>query len=276
MTAAIDTAPAPRQRFARRHGRRFVASRVHPVRFQRRYMRVLSRLMSGWGKLAQGLLVPAVSPYLRLNAVGDIGSALESLRAQLFGAMADPQLALDLQDIADDVQRYQGAQIRDAFSVGAQSAAASLLGLDVGSLTDGAEEKLVTWTTKNVGLIESVAEDFLAEVQTEVMGTFAEGERAEDLADRIAERFGVSQSRAELIAIDQVGKLNGTLNRDRQTDLGIEKYIWRTAGDDRVREEHEDRDGEVFSWSDPPEDGHPGDPVRCRCYADPVMPEELN
>ncbi|TXH57102.1 MAG: hypothetical protein E6Q97_05015 [Desulfurellales bacterium] len=36
-----------------------------------------------------------------------------------------------------------------------------------------------------------------------------------------------------------------------------------------MREEHEDREGESYTWTDPPEDGHPGEAVNCRCYAEP-------
>ena len=34
-------------------------------------------------------------------------------------------------------------------------------------------------------------------------------------------------------------------------------YVWRTVRDNRVREEHEDREGESYTWTDPPDDGHP-------------------
>lgn len=48
-------------------------------------------------------------------------------------------------------------------------------------------------------------------------------------------------------------------------DMGY--YIWRTAGDNKVRSEHVAREGLVFSWNDPPEGGHPGENHNCRCYA---------
>ena len=67
--------------------------------------------------------------------------------------------------------------------------------------------------------------------------------------------------------------LNGQLTKERQTDLGVEQYIWRTVGDERVREEHEILDGEVFSWDNPPEPGQPGDDYQCRCTAEPILPE---
>ena len=71
------------------------------------------------------------------------------------------------------------------------------------------------------------------------------------------ERIGdVTESRAKLIARDQTSKMNGAFNEARQTSLGIDRYVWQTSGDERVREEHQANDGQVFSWNDPPATGH--------------------
>lgn len=50
-------------------------------------------------------------------------------------------------------------------------------------------------------------------------------------------------------------------------------YIWRTRGDSKVRSSHAKRDGQIFSWDDPPEGGHPGENYGCRCTAVPYLPE---
>ena len=47
-------------------------------------------------------------------------------------------------------------------------------------------------------------------------------------------------------------------------------YIWRTQGDGKVRPSHAERDGQTFSWDDPPEGGHPGEAQNCRCTAEDV------
>jgi SPP1 gp7 family putative phage head morphogenesis protein len=65
------------------------------------------------------------------------------------------------------------------------------------------------------------------------------------------------------------------VNHARQRELGVERFVWRTMGDERVRDEHDELKGETFSYDDPPEiDGEPtlpGDDVQCRCYAEPVL-----
>lgn len=99
------------------------------------------------------------------------------------------------------------------------------------------------------------------------------GRRVEDLAAELQERTLVSQSRAELIARDQTLKTLGSLNETRQRAAGVTQYIWCTSGDGAVRPEHEDREGRIFTWDDPPEGGHPGEDFQCRCSATPVIDE---
>ena len=49
-----------------------------------------------------------------------------------------------------------------------------------------------------------------------------------------------------------------------------EQYIWRTVKDSDVRPAHAAREGQTFSWTNPPEGGHPGEDYNCRCWAEPV------
>ena len=90
-------------------------------------------------------------------------------------------------------------------------------------------------------------------------------------AIRKARRTGLMKSK--LITRDQYSKFYGGLSEIRQTASGIDAYIWRTQGDDRVRPEHAAQDGNRYAWSDPPSTGIPGSAVNCRCLADPVIPK---
>jgi SPP1 gp7 family putative phage head morphogenesis protein len=106
-----------------------------------------------------------------------------------------------------------------------------------------------------------------------------EGLSVEVLRERIEERFGVTESKADLLARDQTLKLNGQLTERLQVSAGIEEYFWTTSGDERVRESHAALDGTRQRWDEPPvvsDDGrseHPGGDYQCRCTAFPVLPE---
>lgn len=123
----------------------------------------------------------------------------------------------------------------------------------------------------NVDLITSIPVQHFERLAVKVEKGFAQGMRSEQLAKLVQEQTGVTKSRAKLIARDQIGKMNSEFSRVRQQDLGITHYIWRTAQDERVRDEHADLDGQKFAWSDPPSEGHPGMPIQCRCTAEPVF-----
>lgn len=133
----------------------------------------------------------------------------------------------------------------------------------------GIPARLEAFAAANVQLVSNVPQRFFDEVGQRVVQGLRTGERAEDLQADIQDRYGVSQSRARLIARDQVGKLYGELNEARQTNLGIDAFYWRTSEDERVRDEHEALDGKRFSWNDPPSEGIPGEPIACRCTAEP-------
>ena len=134
------------------------------------------------------------------------------------------------------------------------------------------QTKLGEFVVQNTNLITSLEDTAMSQVQTMAMQGLTQGRRWEDIADDMHGRFDVARSRADLIARDQVGKLNCQLTELRQQDLGITQYIWRGVGDARERETHRENNDQTFSWDDPPaETGHPGEDVLCRCYAEPVI-----
>jgi SPP1 gp7 family putative phage head morphogenesis protein len=128
------------------------------------------------------------------------------------------------------------------------------------------------FVTENVALIKTVGERYFSQIETTVKEAHASGRRASDVAKDLQERYKVADFNARRIARDQIGKLNGRLTEERQGALGITHYIWRTSKDERVRESHEEKEGEIFAWKDPPPDtGHPGEDIQCRCRAEPVI-----
>jgi SPP1 gp7 family putative phage head morphogenesis protein len=146
-----------------------------------------------------------------------------------------------------------------------------LIAVDVLSYEPWLEPLATGFVRENVALIKSLSRKHFDDLERRVLDAFRSGRRAESLSRQIREQYGASQKRAMLIARDQIGKLNGNLTRQRQKALGVERYIWRTSQDERVRSLHREREGKEFSWDEPPEDGHPGEPIQCRCTAEPVI-----
>jgi hypothetical protein len=105
----------------------------------------------------------------------------------------------------------------------------------------------------------------------------------------------ITKGRANFIARDQIGKLNGEITQRRMESVGLSMYIWETSGDERVRGDpggkypdaipsHHLMDGLMCRWDNSSvysEDGgktwkprpsgavllHPGQDYICRCTA---------
>jgi len=125
------------------------------------------------------------------------------------------------------------------------------------------------WVSNNTDLIKSLPSNLDGKIQQLVKSAVVNGTSASNLADQIQAEYGNSRYRAELIAIDQIQKANAALTEQRQRDAGCSGYIWRGVEDQRERPAHRAREGQHFEWDKPPADGHPGQPVRCRCWAEP-------
>lgn len=133
-------------------------------------------------------------------------------------------------------------------------------------------EKVNAMTTANVQLIKSIRSQYLDKVQNAVTQAVVNGTLNKDLVQQIKDIGKTTEKRAIFIARDQSSKLNAALTQARHEDVGITKYTWSTSGDERVRESHAEKDGQVFEYANPPADtGHPAHDYNCRCVAIPYL-----
>ena len=79
---------------------------------------------------------------------------------------------------------------------------------------------------ENVGLIRSIPQRYLQEVEGIVMRNYAAGRDLKSMAAEIKSRFEVTANRAVLISRDQANKANAVVQKARQTELGITEAIW--------------------------------------------------
>ena len=153
----------------------------------------------------------------------------------------------------------------------------SIFGFDIFVDEPWLGDQLKLFATQNASLIKSIPEQELDRVAGDIERGLQQGSRFEDISREIQKSFGITHRRAKLIARDQVTKLNASLTKLRQQEVGVEEYIWQTSGDERVRATHRANDGKKFRWDDPPtKTGHPGHDVNCRCVARPVLDKLLS
>jgi len=211
-----------------------------------------------WRPMVDGKFVRTPKTGVARNFPSEAAALKAGLQAA--AAQVTPPIGPALDKIAADVSMVNargvtaitGINVREASGLGAR--------LDV-------------FRETNISLIKSLVGNQITDVQNLLESAESTGLRVEDLAEQMEQRFSVSKSKADLLARDQTLKLNANITQARQRGAGVEKYIWTTSGDERVREEHQALEGQVFSWDDPPSVGHPGEDYQCRCTAFPIIEE---
>lgn len=131
---------------------------------------------------------------------------------------------------------------------------------------------------QNTSLITKLTQEQTARLEESLIRDLSSGKGLKNLRENLQANADFSKQRAALIARDQTNKFNGQLAELRQTELGIEDYIWDDVNDNRERPSHkilgnEAREGKTRKWSDSGE--KPGEAIRCRCTAQPVITDAL-
>lgn len=186
---------------------------------------------------------------------------LEGLRVRIRTGLIERDLRPAINTVAQRVDKTVADSLR-------------LRGITTRSLSKNVD----FFRAQNVDLISSLAGEELDTIGDMLDVADRQGVRVEVLRERLMERFGVSEAKADLLARDQTLKLAAQINQEQQQAAGVERYRWSSSRDERTRERHADLDGTEHSWDDPPEvDGsgrtaHPGEDYQCRCVAVPIVP----
>jgi SPP1 gp7 family putative phage head morphogenesis protein len=214
-------------------------------------------------------LVPDIRGDARLDAGEEkrLAQLMTTIRARMSRRLTDKQMAQLARRYATRTSAAQRKQLGRQFK--------AALGVDLFTADVALKATMTKFVRGNVALIKSIPANVLDDVQRVVQGGIQGGMLRRDLAAEIDRRFTVGRTRANTIARNEISSFHGQLNAERQRGLGITRFIWRSSRDERVRDLHEDYDGQTFSYDDPPSDGLPGEPINCRCYAEPVFEDLL-
>lgn len=287
------------------HGRTWVKSKYipkYPASVERDYLRLMNHLISeGMRSALQENMAELleVLRYAETTARTDAKSQKEKnkekrslARAVTLGEVA-PQLKSVMDKIAAKLESVFGlneltrrlnliANANRKLTVKEwKKAIGRTLGINIiDDFYDGAfyEGILEQWVQDNVDLIKTIPHETLGRMQEVVLKSYLDGKSVTEIAKDIQHEYQVTKSHARLLARDQTGKLNAQITRHQQKSAGVNRYIWRTAGDGRVRDSHRALNNTPHSWNDPPvvdtktgRRAHPGEDYQCRCVAIPVF-----
>lgn len=244
--------------------RKRIPRQVWPAAIERGYRKaLLAKVATMSGHLEDYLL--AVRPLFdrQANAVADSDAdRLAALTKSLREFMRSAGPVIDPTAVARTIAAFQKAQLNRQFKS---------LGVSLRTVDKKLPARIEAFAAGNTTLIESIGSEAADRIAKLVSVEFQKGTRHEDVATLLRDDLDVAASRARIIARDQIGSLYGQVNADRQKEAGIRGFIWRDSGDNRVRDEHEARNGEAYLYSDPPDGELPGEPILCRCFAEPDL-----
>ena len=145
------------------------------------------------------------------------------------------------------------------------------------TMTREANDVMRATIAEQVGLIRSIPQESLTQVQGMVMRSVQTGRDMGTLSAELQQQFVVTKRRAAIIARDQNGKATASITRVRQQALGITQARWvhSTAGR-HPRPEHVAFNGKLYDitkgawlenrWT------WPGMEINCRCISAPIIP----
>lgn len=135
-------------------------------------------------------------------------------------------------------------------------------------------ELMEKWVNDNVDLVKTIPQESLSKMRNIVMDGYRNGETTTSIVKKLQRAYSIERRHAQLLARDQIAKLNSNIAQQQQRDAGVEEYIWSDSDDARVRPGHHRLNGKRFRWDDPPivDDRtgrrcHPGEDYECRCVA---------
>lgn len=227
--------------------------------------RAMLRDLAGW---CRGNLLPA---FERVRAARDLTrdaeewtwGQMEALSFRLAGAAVSLVNRILVLEAARHTRKFQANAKRT-------------LGIDLGAVVrdEDLEGYFEQAGSRAANLITGLADDLRKRIKDRTIAAVLSGDTSASFRKMLAEEFGIADRRAQLIARDQIGKVNSDLNRIRHQQAGITDYEWMTAHDERVRSLHRALNGKRFKYGEPTgaEDGlPPGQPIRCRCVARAIV-----
>lgn len=245
-------------------GRAIIPTQAQEQSLLNIYMRVVRGWLAEW--------TDRIRPeYERtLQQMPAIGDSVDSTEEDLNDAAAamtrlTVTLTANLEDWIVRVETWHRRQF-------AQSFAPTGIRLDTLLGREDVSVTLQSVLAENVSLIRSLDDQMRNGISGAVFRGLTNRTPAREVAREIRKAAGIGQRRAELIASDQLQKLTGRLDQERQQQVGSTEFEWMHSHKRYPRPEHVARDGKRYKWSsvigktDPP-----GRAIRCGCRARPVI-----
>lgn len=158
--------------------------------------------------------------------------------------------------------------------------AADKIGISADELeaTEGLTFQINAFQLETYQWLRKMRDDTMQMWTSQTLKDMAEGKTLPEILSQFDDMVEQRKGHAEMVAQTQISTFNSLVCKTRARNLGIEKAVWVTSHDERVRASHQDRDGKEFNLAEglySSVDGKtllPGIDYRCRCDYRMVIP----
>ena len=266
-----------------------------PIALEKKYYKFIHDIMRQFSKITIQKIKPVLSSWNQENKaiiedawiddLENINKEFQETQDFIF-VENEENLKAEILDIAILVSIFNNKQWKKILK--------QTLGIEIFFVEEWEDLLLKTWVNRNVSLIKGLSNEYIKKINETIISGIDRGITSQELAKQLTQiNRNFSSYRSNLIARDQINKLNSSLSRKRQKDVGIENYKWFTVGDERVRASHKVLNGKFCDWNNPDiysEDRktwksrsniggvqlHPGQDIQCRCFGSPVFDDIIN
>lgn len=239
----------------------------YPFSVEQQYAKDLLKLIDEVEQMVmlhyKRVIVPQLKNYRadddELNTIQRI---LEIIRALSLNVFSDNNIVNIANRFVNNLNLFNMKNITDQ---------ARIAGISIVQDTPKLKDFVKSSVTQNVSYIKSIESNLLDKVSTLIFEETVKGTASKQIQEQLMQSFNVSRSKAEFIAVDQSGSIFGQLTKERHTSIGVEKFTWLSAGDKRVRPEHQNYNGKTYTYKDGANGKTPGSDYRCRCVGQPVF-----
>jgi SPP1 gp7 family putative phage head morphogenesis protein len=146
-------------------------------------------------------------------------------------------------------------------------------------MTPAMREAYEASLAENIGLIKSIPQQYLQQVEGIAMRSYTAGRDLQQMVTALKQLYPAAANRAVLIARDQSNKANAVVTQARQLELGIVEAVWMHSHAGKVpRPTHVAMNGKRYKVAegmyDSAEEAYirPGELINCRCTSRSVLP----
>lgn len=251
-------------------------TQLYPLSVERQYQKELLRYVRSYHDLIKENLYPKLGQFKKEYTIDTYFDETIDITEQVSNTMLSslPLIKYMLNDIGNKAYNFNAKQTNKVLK--------GMLGVDLFTNEYEIQLAIEPFVASNVELIKSMGDDYRKRIRETISAAGRNGYTVKETAKLLEKQFRITKNRARLIARDQIGKFNGQLTRLRHRNLGITEYKWQTSLDERVRgnpagrypkarPSHWARQDKRYSYTKPPSDGNPGEPIQCRCWAEPII-----